>query len=152
MINARAEGIETKPSFREAFKKRRCLIPSLGFYEWDHKTKNNPPYFIRRKDSEILVFAGLWEHWKGKDGEIMESCTIITTNANELVSKIHDRMPAIIEPENYDDWLSPRFEKDSLLSQLKPFPKNKMLAYLVGKGVNNPKNDTPECLAEIKVN
>jgi putative SOS response-associated peptidase YedK len=152
MINARADGIENKPSFRAAFKRRRCLVPALGFYEWDHKQKTNPPYFIRLKDSDLLAFAGLWEHWQGEGGEIIESCTIVTTEANGLVGTIHDRMPAIIEPGNYADWLTPQFEKDSLLALLQPLPEKKMLAYLVGKGVNNPKNDTLECLAEIKVN
>lgn len=101
-INARTEGIADKPAYRDAFKKRRCLIPALGFYEWDHKMKSNPPYFIRLMDSDIMTFAGLWERWKGKGSEVIESCTIITTEANGLVGKIHDRMPAIIEPGDYE--------------------------------------------------
>lgn len=152
MINARAESIANKPAFRAAFKRRHCLIPASGFFEWDHKSKTKQPYFIRLKNSNILAFASLWEHWQGGDGEIIESCTIITTNANKTVGKIHDRMPAIIEPENYEQWLDLKVDKQEQLSLIRPFPDKKMLAYLVGKGVNNPRNDNPECLEDIKDN
>ncbi|MCJ7603688.1 MAG: SOS response-associated peptidase, partial [Desulfobulbaceae bacterium] len=97
MINARAEGITGKTAFRAAFLQRRCLVPAFGFFEWLHMTKTKQPYFVRLKETDILAFAGLWEHWQGEDGEIIESCTIITTSANQTVGKIHDRMPAIIE-------------------------------------------------------
>jgi putative SOS response-associated peptidase YedK len=150
MINARGESIADKPAFRAAFKHRHCLIPASGFYEWDHKTQTNRPYFIRQKDTDILAFAGLWEHWQGEDGETVESCTIITTNANRIVGKIHDRMPVIIEPDKYDQWLDPELDKEIRLTLLKPFQDKRLLAYPVGKAVNNPKNDTPDCLEEIK--
>jgi putative SOS response-associated peptidase YedK len=150
MINARAESVSEKPAFRAAFKHRHCLIPASGFFEWDHKTQTNQPYFIKRKDSNILAFAGLWEHWKGEDGETVESCTIITTAANRIVGKIHDRMPAIVDSDKYEQWIDPQVDKDARMSLIKPFPDNKILAYPVGKAVNNPKNDTPECLEEIK--
>jgi putative SOS response-associated peptidase YedK len=150
MINARAESVADKPAFRAAFRQRRCLIPATGFFEWSHKNKTKQPYFIRLKDSNILAFAGLWEHWVGKDGEVIDSCTIITTDANKTVGNIHDRMPVIIEPELYDRWLDPGAEDKNLLALFTPFPDKKLLAYPVGIEVNNPKNDNPNCLVEMK--
>jgi putative SOS response-associated peptidase YedK len=149
MINARAESVTDKPAFRAAFKYRRCLIPATGFFEWSHKNKTKQPYFIRLKDTNILAFAGLWEHWVGKDGEVIDSCTVITTNANEAVKNIHDRMPVIIEPEQYDRWLDPGADEKNLSTLFAPFPDKKILAYPVGIEVNNPKNDSPNCLVEI---
>ena len=150
MINARAESVADKPAFRAAFRQRRCLIPATGFFEWSHKNKTKQPYFIKLKDSNILAFAGLWEHWAGRDGEVIDSCTIITTGANETVGNIHDRMPVIIEPKLYDRWLDPGAEETNLLSLFTPFPDKKILAYPVGIEVNNPKNDNPNCLVEMK--
>ena len=150
MINARAESVAVKPAFRAAFRYRRCLIPASGFFEWSHKTKTKQPYFIRLKDSNILAFAGLWEHWAGENGETVESCTIITTDANKMVGNIHDRMPVIIEPELYDRWLDPGAQEKDLLHLLAPLPDKKMLAYPVGMEVNNPKNDYLNCLTELK--
>ena len=150
MINARAESVADKPAFRTAFRHRRCLIPAAGFFEWSHKAKTKQPYYIRLKDSNILAFAGLWEHWVGKNGEIIDSCTIITTDANKTVGNIHDRMPVIIESELYDRWLDPGAEEKNLLSLFTPFPDKKILAYPVGIEVNNPKNDNPNCLVEMK--
>ena len=150
MINARAESVADKPAFRAAFRQRRCLIPATGFFEWSHKNKTKQPYFIKLKDSNILAFAGLWEHWAGRDGEVIDSCTIITTGANETVGNIHDRMPVIIEPELYDRWLDPGTDEKILLSLFTPFPDKKILAYPVGIEVNNPKNDNPNCLVEMK--
>jgi len=152
MINARAETIADKPAFRGAFKHHRCLIPASGFFEWSHKNKIKQPYFIGLKDAPIFAFAGLWEHWEGDNGEIIESCTIITTDANKTVGSMHDRMPVIIEPGQYDRWLASETEKKNLLSLLVPFPDKAMLAYPVGLEVNNPKNDNPNCLEEIKFN
>jgi len=152
MINARAESVGNKPSFRAAFRHRRCLIPAGGFFEWDHSAPAKQPYYIRRSDSELLAFAGLWEHWQGQDGEIIESCTIITTEANSLVGKIHDRMPVIIEPIQYAAWLDPQTNSGTLLAMLKPLLDRKMVLYPVGKAVNNPKNDNPQCLTAIKDN
>ncbi|MCK9293481.1 MAG: SOS response-associated peptidase [Desulfobulbaceae bacterium] len=152
MINARAETVTSKPAFRAGIRQRRCLIPALGFYEWLHNAKIKQPYFIRLKDADILAFAGLWEHWQGEDNEIIESCSIITTGANMTVGRIHDRMPAIIEQAQYEQWLDPKSDRARLPALLKPFPDSKILAYPVGNGVNNPKNDSPDCLAEIKDN
>lgn len=152
MINARAESVADKPAFRAAFRHRRCLIPATGFFEWYRKGKMKQPYFIRLTDSNIMAFAGLWEHWAGNDGEIIESCTIITTNANRTVGNIHDRMPVIIDPGDYDRWLDPHAKTQNILPLLVPFSNKKMLAYPVGMEVNNPKTDTPDCLKEIKAN
>lgn len=149
MINARGETVAEKPAFRAAFKQRRCLIPALGFYEWEHKSKTKQPYFVRLADAGMLAFAGLWEHWQGEEGEVIESCTIITTGANSTVARLHDRMPVIVGPADYDSWLDPRTDKKRLLALVKPFA-GEMVAYPVGKGVNNPKNDEPRCLEERK--
>lgn len=153
MINARAETIAEKPTFRGAFRHHRCLIPASGFFEWSYKkNKTKQPYFIGLKDARIFAFAGLWEHWEDDGGEIIESCTIITTGANKTVGNIHDRMPVIIKPEQYDRWLAPETEEKDLLSLLMPFPHDEMLAYPVGFEVNNSPNDNPNCLNEIQFN
>jgi len=150
MINARSETVADKPAFRAAFRHRRCLIPAAGFFEWSHKAKTKHPYYIKLKESNILAFAGLWEHWEGDSGETVESCTIITTEANKTVRNIHDRMPVIISPELYDNWLAPEARMKDILSLLKPFPDTKMRAYPVGMEVNSPRNDNPSCLNELK--
>src|SRR5690606_33355300 len=122
LINARGETVAEKPSFRAAFKRRRCLIAADGYFEWkklDAKTKQ--PYYITRKDEQPFAFAGLWERWE-KGAEPVESCTIITTDANPFLHDIHDRMPVILPPEQFSVWLDPEFEGyDYLLSLLSPF-------------------------------
>jgi len=151
MINARAESIADKPAFRAAFKRRRCLIPASGFYEWGRVETGKQPYFIRLRDGDVLAFAGLWESWTGpEDGRTVESCTIITTDANRSVGEIHNRMPAMVAPEMYDLWLSPESDRDRLLGLLQPFPDRKTVAYPVGAAVNNPQNDIPACIDTVK--
>jgi putative SOS response-associated peptidase YedK len=108
MLNARAETIKDKPAFRTAFQRRRCLIPSDGFYEWKSVGKQKQPVHFRMRDGRLFAFAGLWERWTSPDGTTLESCTIITTGANELVLPVHDRMPVILDPSRYNDWLDPR--------------------------------------------
>jgi putative SOS response-associated peptidase YedK len=150
MINARAESVAEKPAFRAAFKRRRCLIPASGFYEWETRGTGKKPYFIKLKGSDILTFAGLWESLTDEDdGKTIDSCTIITTEANRVIGKIHNRMPAIIEQDKYAQWLSPVADRDQLLSLLKPFFDNKMVVYPVGPEVNNPRNDTPQCIEKL---
>lgn len=149
MINARAESLAQKPAFRAAFKRRRCLIPASGFYEWkknpDGKTKT--PMYIRMKDGRPFAFAGLWEVWHSEDGSQIKSCAIITGEPNELVKPIHDRMPVILLPQRYRDWLDPNERPaDELMSMLKPYPPEQMQAYPVSRMVNNPKNDSPKCI------
>jgi putative SOS response-associated peptidase YedK len=145
MINARAETVSEKPSFRKAFKVRRCLILADGFYEWQKTDNGKQPYHIKMQNDSPFAFAGLWETWK--DDEEIRSCTIITTNANDLMSEIHHRMPVILPPENYAVWLDPDFdEKEALTSLLKPYPADAMEAYPVSRRVNKPSNNEPSVL------
>ncbi len=146
MINARAETVSEKPSFRSAFKKRRCLIIADGFYEWQKTDNGKQPYHIKMQDNSPFAFAGLWEVWD-KYGEEIRSCTIITTNANDLMDEIHHRMPVILQPENYRRWIDPDFdEKEPLTSLLKPYPADAMEAYPVSRRVNKPSNNDPSIL------
>ena len=143
MINARAETVSEKPSFRSAFKKRRCLIVADGFYEWQKTDGGKQPYHIRMKDSSPFAFAGLWETWDG-DGEEIRSCSIITTDANDLMNEIHHRMPVILTPETYEAWLAPGFEeKEPFLDLLRPYPSDGMEVYPVSRRVNRPSNNEP---------
>jgi putative SOS response-associated peptidase YedK len=142
MINARAETVHEKPSFRSAFKARRCLILADGFYEWQKADNGKQPFYIHMKDGSPFAFAGLWETWK--NGEELRSCAIITTDANDLMNAIHHRMPVVLHPDNYGVWLDPDFdEKDSLKDLLKPFPSEEMEAYMVSRRVNKPSNNEP---------
>jgi putative SOS response-associated peptidase YedK len=145
MINARAETVAEKPAYRDAFKKRRCLIPTDGFYEWKPGRPRKQPYFIHRKDGEPFAFAGLWEHWELEDLKI-DSCTIIVTQANKLISPIHDRMPVIVDRDNYEQWLNPEQSADDLLALLTPYPEAEIEAYPVGHAVNKPGNNGPELI------
>ena len=153
-INARSETVTEKPSFRAAFRYRRCLIPADGFYEWRKapRTKSKKqPYFFSLQDRTPLAFAGLFEEWESPAGEFIESCTILTTTPNELVAPIHDRMPVILDPQDYALWLDPSFDKSDhrLLSLLKPYSTAAMTVFPVSTIVNSPDNDTAECLKPI---
>lgn len=142
-INARAETIEQKPFFRSAFRKTRCLVPANGFYEWQ-KTQGGrkQPFYARLPDSELMAFAGLYEHWE-KDGKIIDSCAIITTQANAAMADIHPRMPVILRPADYDNWLE---TGDKAL--LQPYP-GEMLIHAVGTAVNNPENNDRTLLEPV---
>ena len=146
MINARSETLAQKPSFRTAFKKRRCLIAADGFFEWKHAGKAKEPFFVQLKGGAVFGFAGLWESWKSPDANIVESCTVITTSANKLIREIHDRMPVILLPEDYETWLQDSAPEQTLQQLLAPYPADKMEMYRVSSGVNSPKNDTPACI------
>lgn len=147
MINAKAETVATKPSFRSAFRKRRCLIPADGFYEWQQQGKQKQPMLIRLRDRRPFAFAGLWERWEPKEGEPVESCTIITTEPNTLMQPIHNRMPVILAPQDYEKWLDLAVEQiDPLQALLRPYLAEEMEAYAVSKMVNNPRFDLPQCL------
>jgi len=151
MINARAETAAEKPSFRDAMRKRRCLIPADGFYEWKKAGGKKLPYCLTMADDAIFAFAGLWERWRNPAGEPVESCTILTTEPNELAGEIHDRMPVILSPEDYELWLDPGFARmDELKEMLKPYPAAEMRRYRVSERVNQVKYDDPECAAEIE--
>ena len=146
MINARAETVSEKPSFRSAFKKRRCLILADGFYEWQKVGKIKIPTHIRMMNREPFAFAGLYEYWKTKSGKMLESCTIITTTPNELMSPIHHRMPVILSPENEDAWVDPENQNTpELMSMLKPNAPDQMEAFEVSDFVNSPQNQGPLC-------
>jgi putative SOS response-associated peptidase YedK len=146
MINARSETAPEKPSFRKAFRERRCLIPADGFYEWQKTNNGKQPFYIRMEDGSPFAFAGLWESWGG-DGEEIRSCAILTTDPNELLAPIHDRMPAILHPEDYGQWLDPDVrEVDLLSSLLLSYPEDTMEAYPVSRRVNSPANDEPSCV------
>ena len=146
LINARAEGIEKKPSFRGPFKYRRCIIPASGFYEWQKRTGGKQPYFIRPKDKTVFLMAGIWDHWEGEGGTI-ETCAIITAEPNSAVAEIHDRMPAILERNRALAWLDPGAGQGDLLKMLKPYPAKEMEGYPVNSIVNNARNNGPECIA-----
>jgi putative SOS response-associated peptidase YedK len=148
-INARAETAADKPLFRVALRKRRCLVPASGFYEWLALAggKRKQPYCFRHGDERPWAFAGLWERWEGPGGPV-ESCAILTTEANELVRPVHDRMPVILPRQHWAAWLDPmQQEAGELVQLLRPYPAEAMRAYPIGGLVNNPRNDRPECLA-----
>jgi putative SOS response-associated peptidase YedK len=146
MINARAETAAEKPSFRDAFKRRRCLVVADGFYEWK-KTggKTKQPFYIRMKDNRPFGFAGLWERW----GEL-ESCTILTTCPNELCASVHDRMPVILSPNDYDQWLDPKVtDAPQLQLLLDPYPSDEMTADPISTHVNNVRNIDEKCIEPL---
>jgi putative SOS response-associated peptidase YedK len=143
MINARAEGIAEKPSFRRAWKEKRCLVPADGFYEWQKDGKRKQPYYIRRRDGAPFAFAGLWERWQGGE-EILDTFTIITTAPNEVIAPIHNRMPVIVPEAAYDRWLDPDERGDPEL--LVPYPDEELTAYPVSTVVNSPIHDDARCV------
>ncbi len=153
MINARAETLTEKPSFREAFRKRRCLIPTSGFYEWE-KTGSGvkQPFYFYLKEKEVFGFAGLWEEWLDKEtSEMLETFTIITTEANNVLKPVHDRMPVIIKAENYDEWLDPKIKDTERLEKLlAPYPANEMDSHTVSRAVNSPSEDSPQLIINSK--
>ncbi len=150
MINARAETLAERPAFRAAFRHRRCLVAADGFYEWKPIDGNKQPYWIGLQDRRPLAFAGLWEHWDARDGsDTVESCTIVTTDADTVVRPLHERMPVILRPEDYDAWLDPQAKPDALQHLLTPFESEELVAYPVSRAVNNPRNDNPDLLLPV---
>jgi len=149
MINARAETAAEKPAFRAAFKRRRCLIPASGFYEWQAVGGRKQPMHIREAGGGLLSLAGLWEVWHAPDGGELETCTILTTTPNALMEPIHNRMPVILDPADYDMWLDPATASDQLNHLLRPFAPEMLTAYPVGTAVNRPGNDTAACIAPL---
>jgi putative SOS response-associated peptidase YedK len=148
MINARAESLAEKPSFKRLLHSKRCLIVADGFYEWKQENGSKTPMYITMKDDEPFAFAGLWDTWKNPDGEELRTCTIITTEPNALVAPIHNRMPAILLPDAREAWLDPSIKDDELLTHLlAPYPPEAMTARAVSRLVNDPKHDSPDVLA-----
>ncbi|MEK7475267.1 MAG: SOS response-associated peptidase [Candidatus Coatesbacteria bacterium] len=146
LINARGETVAEKPAFRAAFRKRRCLMLTTGFYEWQNAgTKASRPWFIRVKDQEVFAFAGIWESWENKarpELDVIETCAIITIEANETMQQVHHRMPVILSPDDYEAWLDPaRHDPTELLAFVKPCPAEWLTLHPVSTKVNNPRND-----------
>ena len=153
MINARAETLAEKPAYRAALKRRRCLIPASGFFEWKKAEKEKIPHYIHMADDYPFAMAGLWEEWTSPADEILHTCTIITTQANAFMTPIHHRMPVILDPESQSAWLDPSQEDPAVLtSLLQPYPDDHLTAYPVSKQVNKPINDTPDCIEPMKPN
>jgi putative SOS response-associated peptidase YedK len=153
MINARAETLAEKNAYKSAFQKRRCIIPADGFYEWQKREgqRTKQPFFIHRPDGEPYAFAGLWEVWKGGDGEPLRSCTIITTTPNSEMAKIHNRMPVILPPEAWDTWLDREVQDLELLGKLLvPAPPHLIVLRPISTAVNNVRNDGPELTDEAE--
>jgi putative SOS response-associated peptidase YedK len=155
LINARAESAVEKPAFRASFRYRRCLVPADGFYEWKRdptkaKKQRKQPHLVAAANGEPLAFAGLWEHWESPEHEVVESCTILTTNSNELVQALHDRMPLILHEEDYDFWLDPDVKDPKVLKPLlRPYPSDKMKSHPVSARVNKADYDAPDCIERI---
>ncbi|HET6491063.1 MAG TPA: SOS response-associated peptidase [Syntrophales bacterium] len=147
LINARAETLTEKPSFRYAFAKRRCLVVADGFFEWRPAGKRKVPVYITLQSKKPFGIAGLYEIWKAPDGNGVRTCTIITTDANDLVRPLHDRMPVILSADAEDRWLDPAEAScEKLLSCLRPYPPGEMTAYDVSPAVNNTRHDAPDCI------
>ena len=150
LINARAETVAEKPAFRSAFKHRRCLILADGFYEWQEQEGKKQPFYFRLQDGKPFAFAGLWERWSKGEDEAIESCTILTTESNDLMRPIHDRMPVILEQKDYNTWLDPEIQKrESLQSLLQPYKSEEMTFYPVTTKVNNAKTDSPDSIKKV---
>lgn len=147
MFNARSETASEKPSFRSAFKRRRCLIPADGFFEWSKQGSKKVPMYIHLEHRELFAFAGLWETWQGSDGSEIQSCTILTTEPNDLIRPLHHRMAVILEKQDYETWLTPDdVPADVLMPLLKAYPQDKMRVYEVSTLVNSPANDNPSII------
>jgi len=151
LINARSETAAEKPSFRAAFKRRRCIIPADGYYEWQQRGTDKVPMFIHMEGREPFGIAGLWEIWQRPDGGEIRTCTILTTDANEFTQSIHNRMPVILHKEDYPLWLSPSEEPVPILQALmKPYTGHNLTAYAVSKAVNRPVNDSAQLIERVQ--
>jgi putative SOS response-associated peptidase YedK len=145
LINARLEAIEHKPSFRAALMRRRCLIPTDGFYEWKREGKGKRPFFVRARDRQPFAFAGLWETWIDRDGSEVETAVIVTCDANRMLAPIHGRMPVIVPPENHEAWLdAEKIDAKQAVALVGPAPHDFLEAYEISARVNSVKNDGPE--------
>jgi putative SOS response-associated peptidase YedK len=150
LINARIEGLTDKPSFRAAVKRRRCLVPADGFYEWQKAGKAKRPFFIRPRAGGPVAFAGLWETWADRDGGEVDTMAIVTSAANKTLAPIHDRMPVIISPEHFDAWLdAEKVEAKIAIALLGPAPDDLLVAEEISTRVNNVRNDGPELIAPL---
>jgi putative SOS response-associated peptidase YedK len=149
LINARGESVNDKPAFKNAMKRRRCLFPADGFYEWQRSAARNQPWFVRLKSGQPMAFAGLWESWMGPNGEEQETAAIVTTQASASIAHIHDRMPVIVPPEAFDFWLDPNVDGETASAVIAPAPDAAIEAYEVSSAVNRTANDSPELLLPL---
>jgi putative SOS response-associated peptidase YedK len=150
LINARSETVETKPAFRTSLKRKRCLVPATGFYEWKRLGKEKQPYYVHMKDDSLFAFAGLYDRWKTPEGDDLFTFTIMTTEPNPMMAKIHNRMPVILQEKDEDLWLAPGELLDEDRKRLLgPFPSRPMEAYEVSKEVNSPTNDSDELIKPL---
>jgi putative SOS response-associated peptidase YedK len=147
MFNARGESVSDKPAFRNAMKRRRCLVPADGFYEWQKQGGGKQPFFIRARSGAPLAFAGLWETWIGPNGEEVDTAAIVTTAANETLKPLHDRMPVIVPPEAFDLWLAGEAAAERAASLIEPAPDDLLEAWPVSPAVNSAANDDPGLIA-----
>ena len=146
-INARSETVLTKPAFRDAFSSRRCLLPADGFFEWRRSGREKQPFHFGMQDDSLFAFAGLWDRWRDPAGDVVESCSILTTTPNSLLANIHDRMPVILRQENYDLWLDAGFKDVKALAEvLVPFEAAQMRCFPVSTRINAVTNDDPDCV------
>lgn len=150
LINARSETLADKPSFKHAFRYRRCVIPATGFYEWEKKEGQKVPHYFYCKQNKLMILAGIWDSWASPDGSYLESCAILTTEGNSIIQPFHHRMPVILDDKAVERWLKcDSFNKTELLGLLRPFPSEYMAEHVVSQNVNSPKNDNPECVLPI---
>jgi putative SOS response-associated peptidase YedK len=150
LINARGESAAEKPAFRNAMKRRRCLFPADGFYEWKRDGERKQPYFVRLKSGQPMAFAGLWESWMGPNGEEQETAAIVTTPASPSISFIHDRMPVIVSPEAFDFWLDPNVDAEMASTVIRPAPDAQLEFFPVSSAVNRTANDSPQLLEPLR--
>ncbi|HEY6121291.1 MAG TPA: SOS response-associated peptidase [Pyrinomonadaceae bacterium] len=149
-INARCETLEERPSFSESFQKRRCLIPADGFFEWKRTGKWKQPHYFQLENEDTFAFAGIWDSWERNDTSI-KSCAIITTAANELVAQLHDRMPVILQPQDFDIWMDPKAESTTLRKLLTPISTARMKSHPVSSAVNHPENDSGDLIKRVDI-
>ena len=150
LINARSETVDVKPSFRNAFKYQRCVVPANGFYEWENVGGKKKPLYVKMKDDSPMIFAGLWDHWKSAEGNVIESCTILTSTSNDLIKPLHDRMPVILDKQDVDLWLDPQVKAPGKLKNLFiPCSPEKMEMFPVSEIVNSTRNDIVECILPL---
>jgi putative SOS response-associated peptidase YedK len=148
MINARAETVQDKPAFQAAFKRRRCLVPADGYFEWQATADGKQPYYIHRRDDQLLAMAGVWESWHTDQPDALATFSVITTDAGPQTASIHDRMPALIGPDDYACWLDPEFgDSKTLQSLLRPYSEDDLQIDPITTRINNPRNDDRTCLA-----
>jgi putative SOS response-associated peptidase YedK len=148
-INARAESVATKSTFRDAFLRRRCLIPTDGFFEWEKKGKVRQPWWIAPAEGGLMALAGVWERWRSPEGGIVRTYAVITTDANELVLRLHDRMPVVVPPEDFPAWLDRATPPDQLKNIMRPYPSERITAHPVSRRLNDVRNDDLDCIAPV---